>query len=76
MILILHFNTQSLQLSPTSTEVVLTGQLTDDTLIKGINTVRIIQKTVKQTILAKLFSYINQFFKNLISAIGLAGIRY
>lgn len=73
--LILHFNSRSLQLSPTSTEAVLIGQLTNNTLIKGTDSVRIIQGVVKQTILTRLFSYINQLIQNLISAIGLAAIK-
>ncbi|PIS39617.1 MAG: hypothetical protein COT33_01040 [Candidatus Nealsonbacteria bacterium CG08_land_8_20_14_0_20_38_20] len=40
--LILHLKTQSLQLGPTSTEAVLTGQLTDGTLIKGVDSIRIV----------------------------------
>jgi hypothetical protein len=42
--LILHFKTQSLQLNPTSTEAVLTAKLNDGTLIKGVDTVRIVSK--------------------------------
>ena len=42
--LILHFGTQSLQLTPTDTEAVLTGKLNNETLVKGINFIRIISK--------------------------------
>ena len=69
--LILHFDTQSLQLAPTDTKAALTGKLKDNTLIKGVDSVRIIQESNKQTILSRFFSSINQFIQNLISAIGL-----
>jgi len=62
-------------LSIASLATVLAGQLADGTLIKGIDSVRIIQGAVKQTILAKIFSYISQFIQKLISAIGLAAIK-
>ncbi|MFQ6083824.1 MAG: hypothetical protein ACE5WD_10760 [Candidatus Aminicenantia bacterium] len=42
--LILHFETQSLQLNPTDTEATLTGQLDNGTLIKGTDSIRIIGK--------------------------------
>jgi hypothetical protein len=42
--LILHFSTQSLQLTSTDTEAVLTGQLYSGTLIKGKDSVRIVTK--------------------------------
>lgn len=42
--LILHFNTQSFQLGPTDIEAVLIGRLTDGTLIKGIDSIRIVSK--------------------------------
>ena len=73
--LILHFNTQSLQISLTSTEAVLTGQLTNGNLIKGTDSVRIVQGVAQQTIFAKILSYINQLIQNLASAIGSAAIR-
>ena len=68
--LILHFNTQSLQLTTADTEAVLTGKLEDNALIKGTDSVRIIQESGKQTILSKFFSFIGQFIQNLVSAIG------
>jgi len=73
--LILHFNTQSLQLDSNSIEAVLTGQLTDGILIKGTDSVKIIQVAAKQTTLAKLLSFINQFIQNLFAAIGLVAIK-
>lgn len=40
--LILHFETQSLQLTPDDIEATLTGQLTSDNLIKGTDSIRIV----------------------------------
>jgi len=42
--LMLHFETQSLNLNPVDTETVLTGELNDGTLIKGSDSVRIVGK--------------------------------
>lgn len=42
--LILHFKTQSLHLTSTDTEAILTGQLYNGTLIKGKDSVRIVSK--------------------------------
>lgn len=68
--LILHFDTQSLQLTPADTEAVLTGKLKDNTLIKGIDPIKIIQEPNKRTAFSKFFSFVGQFIINLISAIG------
>ncbi|HAZ03914.1 MAG TPA: hypothetical protein DCY97_17345, partial [Marinilabiliales bacterium] len=56
--LILRFDTQSLQLKATATIVVLTGRLNDNTLIKGSDSVKIIQSVNKQSV----FSKISDFF--------------
>jgi len=42
--LILHFDTQSLQLTPTDIEAVLTGQLNNGNLIKGADSIRIVKE--------------------------------
>jgi len=42
--LTLHFNTQSLGLTPSDTEAVLIARLKDGTLIKGIDSIRIVNK--------------------------------
>ncbi len=49
--LILHFETQDLQLTPEDIEATLTGQLTDDSLIKGTDSIKIISpgKSKKQS---------------------------
>lgn len=72
--LILHFNTQSFKLNPADSETVLTGELTNGNLIQGTDSVRIIQGVVRQTILEKLLSYINQVMQNFVSS-GLAAIQ-
>lgn len=46
--LILHFETQSLNLTSLDTEAILTGKLNDGTLIKGSDPVRIIDKNNKK----------------------------
>lgn len=68
--LVLHFNTQTLRLIPTSTEAILTGRLMDGLLIKGVDSVRIVQEVAKQTILEKLFRSISQFVSSLAAVIG------
>ncbi len=40
--LVLHFKTQLLQLSATDTEAVLTGKLNDNSLVKGIDSIKIV----------------------------------
>jgi len=42
--LILHFDTQSFNLTPADTEATLTGRLDNDTLIKGADSIKIISK--------------------------------
>lgn len=69
--LMLHFDTQSLQLTSESAEAVLTGQLADGTLIRGADSVRLVRETVEQTILVKLFASMGQFIRGLASVIGL-----
>lgn len=56
--LILHFDTQSLQLDPNSTEAVLTARLKNNTLIKGVDSLRVIvgYKLQNNTFLASVSS--------------------
>ena len=54
--MVLHFNTQSLQLTSSDTKAILTGQLTDGRMIKGVDSVRII--TNKRSFLSNLLASI------------------
>lgn len=63
--LILHFDTQSLQLKASDTAAILTGKLKDGAFIKGGDSVKIIQVTEKQSVFSKISDFFAGIFYSL-----------
>ena len=68
--LILHFDTQLLNLATTSIEVVLTGSLNDGSLIKGTDTVKILLVFEKRSAISKLLDFFATAFYAMFNFLG------
>lgn len=66
--LILHFDTRFLQLNSNDTQVVLTGKLKTNTLIKGVDSIRIIS-TQQNGIFSRLLASVWYFVQSLVHGI-------
>ena len=68
--LVIHFDTQSLNLSTTSTEAVLIGSLNDCSLIKGTDAVRVLSVPEKRSAILKLFDFFATEFYAMFNILG------